>query len=157
MKEVIMHGTAEEIRKEVSRVVNSFTIPYEEIAGEFVEDDAAAFRFMQLAAKWIEACDAMYAAGTYDDRNRYACIVCETLSRSRFVRFYANDVHNDFSETADICVCRSYLGGMHRTLQQSWTGLCFRILEAIRDKDTLLDNMITKYTSDPRWYMLPLI
>lgn len=155
LNDIIMTGNAEEIRSAISSTVNCYGINYKGEAEALRKDPAAAKKFFSIAAFWMKALAKSLDDNNYDLRNEAACHLGKAAERTEFVAKYT-DPEIAFSKRAEM-VCfgdgNDWTTGLirnHRTLQQSFTRLCIRILRDLSDMDENIKPMLThlEYTGN---------
>lgn len=120
------------VTKEMSLFVNSFSIQ----ESEFLNTLKSLSRkqqqiFTNICWAWFKKLTTMYCKGYYDDRNRRACMqsieICTAIqNKSNCPVIDADTFEAKFVEI---------LSNDHRTLQQSFTGICLKWFKLLAEEN----------------------
>ena len=163
LNELIMTNDASNIRRAIAGFSNIFSPNWKEEVDMLRDNPEAADRFFRIVAFWIKALAENLDERNYDLRNEAACHAGKALIDTDFVKKYS-DPNAEFAKTAEavafggsgMSMKNQGLIREHRTIQQSFTRLCFKMLNELRDLDTDIKPMLdlAEYTGNSSFPMI---
>lgn len=143
---------AHALSQEAALMVNTFSPGAAKLVETMLVDDDVREPFLELSLAWVEQLAAIYDEQSYDDRNEYACRVGAAIVALPAFAPYKN---SEVSEVAKQFAKR--FRHEHRTLQQTFSGVVFRFLQATLPQGTLHDDDTSGVFGCSDWYRTPLI
>ena len=141
------------VAKKIDVAVNTFSLDIDEISKEIFRNENAKKNFDSIAAAWIIDVSEKTKTRNYDDRNYLSCASAEALCKDSQIDAWLNKKADMVGKSITPC-----LVNLHRTLQQSFTSLCFRYIVMRWEEEGLTDNInYAEKILGGCWWELPMI
>lgn len=145
--------TFNSVAKKIDAAVNTLILDVDEISKEIFLNENAKKNFDSIAAAWVIDMSKKLPKRTYDDRNYLSCAGADVLCKDPQIAAWLNKKSDMVGKSILLC-----LVNQHRTLQQSFTSLCFRYIEMRWKEEGLTDYInYAEKTMGGYWWELPLI